>query len=90
MLSKATFHLSAPQADRPPRVLRAGRALSLAAAPTFAMMALLIWRMGGGSAGTLCSAGHGGASLGGMITMYMLMSAFHTGPWLKLLARVCS
>jgi hypothetical protein len=29
----------------------------------------------------LCAAAHG-SPLGGMVTMYLLMSAFHAGPWL--------
>jgi hypothetical protein len=33
----------------------------------------------------VCSAGHG-PSLTGMVPMYMLMSAFHSAPWLKLIS----
>jgi len=33
----------------------------------------------------LCSASHG-FGLGGMTVMYGLMSAFHAGPWLRMLA----
>ena len=58
--------------------------LSLAAAPTFATMALLTGVVGGGSLDVLCSAMHG--PLGGMVPMYLLMSAFHTAPWLKLIS----
>ena len=57
--------------------------LSLAAAPTFAFMALLTV-LGGGPDG-LCSAGHDASPLTGMVAMYLLMSAFHSAPWLKLL-----
>jgi hypothetical protein len=61
--------------------------LCLAAAPTFAIMALLTAVPGGG-ADMLCSAAQGGSSLGGllsgMVPMYVLMSAFHSAPWLKL------
>ena len=32
----------------------------------------------------LCSSGHG-APLSGMVTMYLLMSAFHSPPWLNLI-----
>jgi hypothetical protein len=28
-----------------------------------------------------------GSPLGGMVTMYLLMSAFHAAPWLDLIAR---
>ena len=57
--------------------------LSLAAAPTFAMMALLATGLGGGAA-PLCS-GTGGSPFGGMAPMYLLMSAFHVSPWLRLI-----
>jgi hypothetical protein len=61
--------------------------LSLAAAPTFAGMALLTGVLGSGPADVLCSATHGASPLSGMVLMYALMSAFHLGPWLKL---ICS
>jgi hypothetical protein len=64
---------------------RAASWLSLAAAPTFATMALLTG-LGGGPQDMLCAASHGASPLGGMIPMYMLMSALHLGPWLKLIA----
>ena len=57
--------------------------LSLAAAPTFATMALLTSIAGDGHADIVCSAGHG-PWLGGMVPMYLLMSAFHAGAWLRL------
>ncbi|MDP3748650.1 MAG: hypothetical protein Q8Q88_16550 [Phenylobacterium sp.] len=59
--------------------------LSLAAAPTFAVMALLT-AMGGGPSDMLCSAGPAASPLTGMTTMYLLMSAFHLAPWLKLIS----
>jgi hypothetical protein len=59
--------------------------LYLAAAPTFAIMALLTGVLGGGPADALCSMA-GSSSLGGMMPMYLLMSAFHSAPWLKLIA----
>jgi hypothetical protein len=61
--------------------------LGLAAAPTFAAMAVLTSSSGGG-ADMLCSAGAaGGSLLSGMVPMYVLMSAFHSTPWLKLISR---
>ena len=57
--------------------------LYLAAAPTFAIMALLTAVLGGGSADALC----GASPLSGMVPMYLLMSDFHAAPWLKLISR---
>ena len=60
--------------------------LCLAAAPTFAIMALLTGASDGGAPGMLCAAMHHGSPLSGMAPMYWLMSAFHAAPWLKLIA----
>jgi hypothetical protein len=65
--------------------LRADRWLSLAAAPIFAVMALLTGLLGGGPVDALCSVA-GASPLGGMVPMYLLMSAFHLAPWLKLIS----
>jgi hypothetical protein len=59
--------------------------LYLAAMPTFAVMAVLT-SMNGGSADVICAAAHGGW-LSGMAPMYALMSAFHSGPWLRWIIR---
>ncbi len=57
--------------------------LSLAAAPTFAAMAL--WTgVFGSQSDILCTGPQSGSPLGGMTLMYLLMSAFHLAPWLKL------
>ena len=58
--------------------------LSLAAAPTFALMGLLTGLLGGGPQDGLCA--HDGSPLGGMVVMYVLMSAFHAAPWLRLMS----
>ena len=60
--------------------------LGLAAAPTFATMALLTGVLGGGSPDMLCAAAPGASPLSGMALMYLLMSAFHLAPWLKLIS----
>jgi hypothetical protein len=60
--------------------------LCLAAAPTFALMALLTGIDEGGPRDMLCSATQDASPLSGMIPMYLLMSAFHAVPWLKLVA----
>jgi hypothetical protein len=59
--------------------------LGLAAAPTFAVMALLTGTSGGGSSGMLCPAMPDASPLSGMAAMYLLMSAFHSAPWLRLI-----
>ena len=59
--------------------------LGLAAAPTFAFMALLTC-VGGGPPDMLCSVAQDASPLSGMVPMYLLMSAFHSAPWLKLIS----
>ncbi|MBB5574605.1 MULTISPECIES: hypothetical protein [Rhizobium] len=59
--------------------------LSLAAAPTFGIMALLTATMG--NADMICSTMQGASPFGGMVPMYLLMSVFHIAPWLRLLSR---
>jgi hypothetical protein len=65
----------------------AAHLLALAATPTFATMALLVAVHGGGMPDMLCSDAQDASPLTGMVPMYLLMSAFHSGPWLKLIAR---
>jgi hypothetical protein len=60
--------------------------LGLAAAPTFAIMALLTGAFGRGPADLFCSAAREASPLSGMVPMYLLMSAFHSAPWLKLIS----
>ena len=60
--------------------------LGLAAAPTFAAMAL--WTgVFSDQPDMLCMSVQSGSPLGGMTLMYLLMSAFHLAPWLRLLSR---
>jgi hypothetical protein len=66
--------------------MRATKWLSLAAAPTFAMMALLTGAAGGSAPDILCAAAHDASPLGGMVPMYLLMCVFHLMPWLKLIS----
>jgi hypothetical protein len=60
--------------------------LRLAATPTFALMAL-VTAPGSGPPDGLCSAAQGASPVSGMVAMYLLMSAFHSTPWLKLMSR---
>jgi hypothetical protein len=58
------------------------RWFDLAAAPTFALMAL--WTaFFTGQPDMLCMAMQGSSPVSGMTVMYLLMSAFHAAPWLK-------
>ena len=70
----------APRRDTAP--LPAADVLALAAAPTFAAMAVATAILGGPE--MLC-AGAAATPLTGMATMYVLMSAFHLAPWLRLI-----
>jgi hypothetical protein len=58
--------------------------LGLAAAPAFATMALMTVCLGGME--PLCSATQHGSLMSGMVPMYLLMSAIHSTPWLRLMA----
>jgi hypothetical protein len=60
--------------------------LGLAAAPTFAIMALWTGLLGD-QPDVLCMSMQGASPLNGMALMYALMSAFHAAPWLKLISR---
>lgn len=77
--------LGSPKGDANPAARGAAGWLGLAAAPTFALMAG-ITALSGGPSEMLCSTMHGGSSLNGMAMMYLLMSAFHAAPWLKLMS----
>jgi hypothetical protein len=75
-----TDHKTGPREDRP----AVADWLALAAAPTFAIMALLTPVLSG-TPDIFCSAA---SPLSGMAPMYLLMSAFHLSPWLKLFSRI--
>ncbi len=66
-----------------PAALGVAEWLRRAAMPIFAILALLTG-LGGSPIDRLCSS-EPGAPLSGMVTMYLLMSAFHSPPWLNLI-----
>ena len=79
------FAVDAANASASPTATKgAADRLSRAAAPTFALMALLTGVIGGGPMDAFCS--QDASPLSGMVLMYALMSAFHLAPWLKLFA----
>ena len=61
--------------------------LSFGGAPAFAFMAALTAVLDGGVHEMSCSAASHTSALSGMVPMYVLMSAFHFAPWLKLISR---
>ena len=85
MTTAMTTQTIGARRDGPTDARRAADWLCLAAAPTFAIMALLTVVFG--SQDVLCAALHNASPLNGMAWMYLLMSAFHSAPWLKLIAR---
>lgn len=60
--------------------------VNLAAAPVFAVMALIAGLPGGDQPGIHCAAGQHASPLSGMVLMYVLMSIFHAAPWLRLIS----
>jgi hypothetical protein len=60
--------------------------LCLAAAPAFAIMALLTGVLGGGQMAMMCATAQDASPLSGMVPMYLLMSAVHSAPWLRLIS----
>jgi hypothetical protein len=59
--------------------------LGFAATPAFALMALLT-ALPDGAPAILCGPMHAASPLAGMTWMYLLMSVFHSAPWLRLIA----
>jgi hypothetical protein len=64
--------------------------LHLAAAPIFAVMALMTGFFGGDAIDGMCGAMAQASPLDSMAAMYLLMAAFHLAPWLKLISRIRS
>ena len=70
--------------DRRPKGV--GAWLALAAAPVFALMALLTLHFEADMPAAICSGAGVPFPLAGMAPMYLLMATFHLVPWLKLTA----
>lgn len=71
--------------NRGSAIFGASNCLRFAAAPTFAIMALLGGIRGGSMPDMLCSTTQDGSWLTGMVPMYVLMSLFHAPPWFELI-----
>lgn len=85
-MSMADLHAcgARPRGSGRAATLGVAEGLALAAAPTFAIMAVLTAL--DATPDALCGAMHA-SPLSGMAPMYWLMAAFHVAPWLKLVAR---
>ncbi|MFW7341650.1 hypothetical protein V0R37_08880 [Pollutimonas sp. H1-120] len=66
-----------------PMTARLVNGLHLAATPTFAVMALLTG-LSDDPMNQICSIG-AGSPIAGMLPMYLLMSVFHSPPWIRLM-----
>jgi hypothetical protein len=86
MISDTINFVSNIAPSRKRTIAGAKRLLSLAATPSFAIMALLTAVQGGGMPDMICSAAPAGLPLTGMVPMYALMSAFHLAPWITLIS----
>lgn len=84
MSSSPSEIIDNPAGNANAKTLGAAAVLCLTAAPTFAIMALLIVCPGSTGSDAICSARQGTSLLSSMVPMYLLMSAFHSVPWLKL------
>jgi hypothetical protein len=81
-----THAFGTPEAWPASAALGAANWVCLAATPTFAMMALITGVRGDGAHDLLCAAAPDASPLSSMVWMYILMSAFHSVPWLKMIA----
>jgi hypothetical protein len=85
-LGKAPYWPEPVPLDDGGAALRVADGLSFGAAPTFVFMATIAGIFGGDPHELLCSVAPHSSVLSGMAPMYVLMSAFHSTPWLKLIS----
>jgi hypothetical protein len=85
-MSSPLVHMKKPPANGDAAAFDAADGLRLAAAPIFAIMALLTVLPGDGQMPMICGVAPDASLLTGMVPMYLLMSVFHSAPWLKLAA----
>lgn len=74
------------RSDRGGIVLGIADWISLAAAPTFAILAALTLYLEARAPGVLCSVTQNASPLNSMAAMYVFMGVSHSTPWLKLIA----
>jgi hypothetical protein len=90
-MSEIGFDGRADDIDRPSgwRAIARGAAdkLHLAAAPAFALMAVLAAVQEGGAHQMTCMGMADGSPWSSMSLMYLLMGVFHAAPWMRLAAR---
>jgi len=84
-LSASFAGLSADSKRSKPVARRVAAWLGILATPTFAALAVLTYVDKGSAMHTMC--GVDAPPMAGMDAMYLLMSVFHSAPWLKLVAK---
>jgi hypothetical protein len=83
-MSESCMDGSTLASKRPsPLTRRMAAWLAIAAAPTFAAMAIMTTFATSDSMAAMC--GNDPSSLAGMTPMYLLMSLFHSSPWLEMM-----
>ena len=58
--------------------------LTLAASPSFALMAFVSAEQSAGPGAMICGVSLNASPFGSMTVRYVLMSVFHAAPWLKI------
>ena len=85
--SASTDRAATPEPVASDRASRAADRLNLAAAPAFAVMALVSMVTGDDPSTLVCSTAYGTSWLTGMTSMYVLMSTFHLEAWLRRISK---